>query len=345
MKKNIFAAPLLALLVLLASCSPVAKPTNTPVPEIPTQVQVAATVAPQPSATPQASKVILVAGPSGNGVEMQSLLTELSAPSGLTVEMRPSLQPAEVTADVKIVLMLATPGNLAEFTAAAPQVQFVIVSQVDQQPSANLSVIRERAENQAFLAGFISTLLSIDYRAAGLLPSDGPLAGMLQEVYINGGRYFCGVCAPGWPLGVKYPLVAALPSASDGPTWQASAADLFDNQKAEVFFIAPEAARPEVISYLQGKVQIDRTVLVIGTQPPLEGLQEQWAASVRFDDQTTLRQLWPDISAGKGGALVDAPLVVDNVNTNLLGSGRMRLVEELLEEIKAGRVTPYSVAP
>ena len=349
MKKTFFAALLLALIALLASCSPAAQPTNTPIPEIPTQVQVAATVAlePTPTPQPQPGKVILSAD-AALLPEAEALLNELSAPAGLTVETRPAgqpLQPGEITADVKLVVMLNAPGNAAELAAAAPQTQFVVTSAVDVTPAANLTVIRQRAENQVFVAGFLSTLFSPDFRGAGLLPSDGPLAALLQEAYVNGGRYYCGVCAPGWPLGMKYPQAAALPTASDGPTWQASAAALFDNQKADVYFLAPEAARPEVVGYLQDRTQFDRAVLVIGTQPPVDGLQAQWAASVRFDDLAVLRQVWADAAAGKGGTVVEAPLLVDYVNEELVGPGRLRLVDELLDEIAAGRISPFTVAP
>jgi hypothetical protein len=224
-------------------------------------------------------------------------------------------------------------------------VQFVIFSPVDLPAAANLTVIRQRAEMQAFVAGFISELLSPDYRAAGLLPSDGFLGAQLQEAFVNGGRYYCGPCAPGWPLGLYYPAVGSLPAASDGTAWLGAAADLYGNKMVDVFFLSPDSIRPEVTTYLQGKTQLDRPVLIVGTQAPLEGFSNQWAASVRFDDLAVLRQVWPDVAAGQSGAAVDAPLLVDHVNDALLSEGRMRLVDELIAEINAERVSPFTIAP
>jgi hypothetical protein len=242
-----------------------------------------------------------------------------------------------------VVVLLAAPANLAELIAAAPQTQFITVSSTDLPPAGNLSVIREKLENQAFVAGFVTALLSTEYRAGGLLPADSPLAGTLKEAFANGAHYYCGVCAPGWPLNLYYPQVTELPAASDGPAWQSAAAGLFDNQKVEVYYLSPEAARQEVYDYLQGKMQFDKPVLLVGAQTPPETLKQQWAATVRFDLVAAMQQAWIGASGGKGGAVIDAPLTVENPNPDLVGEGRMRLARDVIEGINAGAIYPFTV--
>ena len=336
--------PILLLFVLgalLAGCSsPAARPATQPSNATPTLALAAPTATPAASPTPQATKVLLVA-PGETG--LQSVATELAGKSGLTVVSQPALQKTNLTPDVKMVLLAAPSTDLSDLLASAPQVQFVVVSGVDLPAANNLTIIRARPEHQAFVAGFISVLLSTDFRAAGLLPSDGSLGAGLKEAFENGGHYFCGVCAPGWPLKVYYPVVGEQPTAADGPTWQASAASLFDNQKVEVYYMDPAAARPEVIAYLQGRAQGDKTLAVLGATPPPGELKPQWAGSVHFDLAEALGQVWPDVAAGKGGAVRDAPLVVDNINPDLLSPGKMRLVNNLIEQLKAGQVLTNSI--
>jgi hypothetical protein len=274
-----------------------------------------------------------------------ALLVELSAPQGWTVEPVSDLQPGGIAPEVRVVVAGTAPANIAEVAASAPETQFVVVSDTDLMPPANVSVIRRRAEYQAFLSGFLSALLSPDYRAVGLLPADGPLGGQLAEAFVNGGKYFCGTCAPGWPLNFDYPAVIAQPAASDSSAWMTALADAFDNKKIDVVYLSPEAARPEIIAYLQGRVQFDRAVLVVGPQAPPAELQGQWAASVTFDDLAALREIWNGVSAGQGGKTVESTLGIANTNPALLESGRMRLVEELMEEMRAGRVFPFKIAP
>lgn len=332
--------------VLLAGCSNSPALTATQAPQATSTLpQAAVTSTPAPSPTSPATKVLFVApaqaGPQANS--LQAALNDLSGKSGLTLASLPALQKSDLAPDVKVVVLLAPPADLPDLLAAAPQVQFVVVSAVDLPAAANLTVIRTKAENQAFVAGFISVLLSTDFRAAGLLPSDGPLGAGLKEVFVNGGHYFCGVCAPGWPLKVYYPVVAEQPAAADGPTWQAAAASLFDNQKVEVYYLTQAAARPEVIAYLQGRAQADKTLAVLGDAAPPDALKAQWAGTVHFNLSDALQQVWPEVVAGKGGATQPAKLSVDDVNPDILGPGKMRLVKNLMDLLDAGQVLPNTV--
>ncbi len=335
------------LVLLLASCSPGTAPAATSTPA-PAQVTAAAeTPTTQPTVTALPGKALLVTGSGADSetatAAVQAALTELSTAAGLMLETRPGLQKEEITSDIRVVVSLDASLNMTELAGAAPQTQFIAVSPVDLPGSGNLAVIRKRLEHHAFVAGYISVLLSTDYRAGALLPVDGPLGAVLQDAFANGARYFCGVCAPGYPLNIYYPQVAALPAASDGPAWQAAAAGLYDNQKAEVFYLSAEAARPEVLSYLQGRAQVNKMVLVVGDQPSPDMLKEQWAATVRFDLVPALRLAWADVMGGKGGSVFEADIIAENPNANLLGEGRMRLVKDLIAEMKSGRVHPFSI--
>jgi hypothetical protein len=274
---------------------------------------------------------------------VQDVVSQLSSSAGLVAETLPEIQVGNIGPEVKLVVLAGSPANLNELAAAGPQAQFVVISGADLPTAANLTVIRERPEYQAFLAGFITVLLSPDWRAAGLLPADGPLGAGLQDAFVNGGRYFCGVCASGWPLGVYYPQVAALPATTAGPDWQAAAAGLFDNMVVDAYYLAPETIHPEVISYLRDKQQNGRMVLLVGTQPPPADLRAQWAATIRFDSAAALRGIWPNLLDGQGGGEVVAPLVLEDVSAENLGEGRLRLVEELVEEIAAGAIHPFTI--
>jgi hypothetical protein len=340
--RSIFAVLLWSVL-LLAGCAPAAGLGATATAALPASTVPLPTPTQAPTSTPEPGRVLLIATPGSDAQAVQALLEELSAPAGLVLAVQPELQPGGVGQDTRVAVLLAAPPNLAELLASAPQARFVVYSPADLPPAGNLSVIRTRAENQAFLAGFISVLLSPDWRAAGLLPADGPLGAGLQDAYANGGRYYCGVCAPGWPLGMVYPQVAALPAGSDGPTWQAAAAGLYDNQKVEAYYLSAAAARPEVFAYLQGREQFGRPLLLVGDQAPPEALRGQWAATVAFDALEPLRGLWPGLLAGQGEAVVEAPLVLRDVNPANLGEGRLRLVEELIDEIAGGRIFPFTL--
>lgn len=330
--------------LLLTGCGPQpAGPQPGVTPSVPVVAEVSASPTVQPSPTALLGKVLLYAPAGTNPQPIQDVLAGLSGSSGLVLENRAELRKEDLMPEIRVVVLLAVPGNLEELLAAAPQTQFVAIASSDLPSVANLTVLRQRAESQAFLAGFIAVLISPEYRAAGLLPSDGPLGTTLADAFVNGGKYYCGVCVSGWPYNAYYPQTAALPSASDGAAWQGTLAPLFDTQMADVLFLAPEAVRPEVIAYLQGKTQFDRPVALVGEQLPAEELRSQWAASVGFDAPAALQDVWADVAAGKGRGVVELPLAVKDVNENMLGPGRMRLVDELLLELQAGKIYPFTL--
>jgi hypothetical protein len=343
MKIGSRAAVLVILASLLWACSPPPLVPATPTPVLPTALLASPTSTEVPTATPEPGKVWLVAPAGSDAQAITDLLTGLSEPAGLLLVVQPELQPLSLGPDARLVVFLSAPPNLAELLDSAPQAQFVVLSNSDLPPAQNLSAIRLRPENRAFLAGFISVLLTPDWRSAGLLPADGPLGAGLQEAYINGGRYFCGVCAPGWPLGMYYPQAAQLPSESDGTAWQTAAAGLFDDQKVEAFYMSAEAASPQLYAYLRGRDQFGRTVLLVGDQAPPDELRGQWAATVSFDVLAPLRQMWPNLLAGRGGVVMDAPLALSHISPAAMGEGRLRLVEQLIDEIAAGRVYPFTL--
>jgi len=338
---------LLLLFIMVTGCTP---QTATPQGETPAEVAFtetapapSQTATPEPSATPQQGKVILYA-PAGSAVQpWQEALGELSAAAGLTLEAVNDLQPASMTPEVRIVAALSAPSNLTELVSAAPQVQFLVASGADFPASSNLTVIRQRPEYQAFLAGYIAVMLSTDWRAAGLLPEDSSLGVGLQDAFVNGGRYFCGLCGPGWPLGVYYPQVTQLPSASDGNAWQGAAAGLYDNMKVEVFYLSDEASEAEVYAYIQGRDQFGKLLLVVGTQSPPDELRSQWAATVSMDSIAALRQAWPDVMTGNGGGIFEVPVTLENVNSDNLSEGKLRLVNKVIEGLSSGMIYPFSV--
>ncbi len=344
---NVFAW--LWVLILLAGCS--TAPQISPTPTLPlasaTPTLPTATATPEisPTPTPLPGKVLLVTGASDPSTidSWKKAVQDLASPSGWQVQSQAEMTAADVSDALSVVVFLSPPADLPALTGAAPQAQFVLLSSADVQAMDNLSVIRQRAEYQAFTAGFIVELLSTDWRGAGLLPSDSALGNGLQDAFVNGGHYFCGVCAPGWPLREYYPQVSAQLAAADGATWQSGIASLFDQKKIDAIYLSPEAQRSEVIQAIAGKDQAGTPLRVVGTGEVPAELKSQWAVSVRFDALSPLTKLWPDLVAGKGAQQLDAPLKLDQINPATLGEGKQRLVNDMLTDLLAGKINPFSV--
>ena len=322
--------------LLIAGCAPTPAGTKslTPTPMDNTQMP-----SPVPSATstsiPLPGKVILVAGPAVDP-SFKSLLTELAGLAGLTLEVKPSLTSESIPPEWKIVVFQSSPADLAQLAAASPATQFVTISAEKTEPAPNVSAIILHPDQEAFLSGYISAMVTPDWRLGALIPNDTPNSQVFSDAFKNGSAYFCGACRSALSPILSFPLVAALPAGSDLAAWQ-GAIDEMRKSIVYALYISPEINNPELLHDQAAK----KTILIGGKTPPAEN-KARWAATIRADIPSALRQMWPDLLAGNGGKAVDAPILVTDIQESLLGLGKQKLVENLRKNLASGQVYPLT---
>ena len=326
----------------LAACSAGGEGTPTPAqtPALTPSAAVtgaAPTTVPTPTATkvptPAQGRAILVA-PSG-AEAARSALAGLASGSGLAFETRTALRPEEIQPEVKLLVFLQVPDDLAALRAAAPQAQFVAAGgRSDLEAGGNLSVVREAEEQRTFLAGYITTIIAPDWRAAGLLP-DAPAG--LQDAFINGGRYWCGRCVPIYAPLVLFPLAGVQPVGTDAAGWQSALQEL-QTKVLEAVYISPAAASPDLLKALS-----EKKLILVGTQSPIPEVKAAWAATLSFDPLPAIQKMWPDLVAGKGGQVANASLSWTDVNPDIFTVGKQRLAKEALDGLLDGTISPFSV--
>ncbi|HMD87717.1 MAG TPA: hypothetical protein VKF38_01015 [Anaerolineaceae bacterium] len=310
-------------------------PKASPLPSQPTAV--ASSTA---TSAPLIGKVILVtlsSLKSPSPQDVQAALSDLVKQAGLTLETYPSIQPGDIKPEWKIVVFLGVPANLSDLMKAAPKTQFIVIGPGDLSGADNLSVVRMNVEQQAFLAGYLAETIAPDWRVGGLLPNDGALGANLESTFRNGGYYQCGRCDPvNGPI-VHFPETSTLPSNSDPSDWQAAAAGM-EKDVINVMYVAPEASSPNLLVDL-----VSKGIILVGGQTPPDQLRSKWAATVRQDALASLRSIWPDVMAGKGGMTVNAQLQLADINPDLFSPGRQHLVQQTMSDLQVGLIDPLSV--
>jgi len=328
------AAGMLAFLIL-ASCVPT-PPVISPVKTSATP-PVTFTVTPtqRPTDTPQPGKAALVIAPGADAAlagAVQAAVEQLAKQAGLPLEVNPT-----GAGNWRVAVYLNPPADMTKTAASLPGTQFLAISQIDLDKAPNLSVIRIHSEWEAFLAGYITMLVAPDWRAGALLTGDTPLGDKMDEVFKNGGYFFCGACRSTLSPIKSFPITTSLPSNSDLAAWQAALGELRQSIIYTVY-VAPQAASPDLLAYL-----VAQKFYMVGGATPAKEILPRWAATVRSDIATPLQQIFPEVVSGKGGQVVDAPVVVSDVQPNLLGAGRMIKVEQLRKDLASGQVYPYSI--
>jgi len=268
---------------------------------------------------------------------MTAFLNERAPIDSFTLEVRETFNQDELPGDLRIAIFLSTTEDIVNLAANLPDTQFVVISGEDLTPASNVSVIRT-AENQAlFLAGYLATLNAPDFRSGALLVDGAANTGPAQDSFLNGGRYFCGRCAPVFAPIVLFPQVGLVPAGADAAGWQ-TAFDSLNQNFIETVYVPAEGLLPDFVAYLAGK-----NVGVISNAPPPAGSETIWLATVQTDSVAALASIWPALTAGEGGKTVPAELVLTHVNSENLSPGRQQLAEIIIPDLISGVISPLSV--
>lgn len=295
---------------------------------------------PLPSASPSptltAPLAILLAPPGSDAVLETSLSIGLQAAlaeAGLRWEVRRSLNVAEMTSDVRLVVVISPDPGWAGLLAAAPQTQFLAVGLPGLQPGANLSLIGAtgyRPDRAGFIAGMTAAVVTPDWRVAVVGPADLPADRAARNGFLNGAVYVCGLCLPYFGPSVDYPISVELSPQADSAAIQAAIQQL-QNQAVKTVYLPPAITE---IQFIEALAQAGFNI--IGSYGAPMELFDHWIAAVEPDPVSAALEMLPRLLAGEGGLSREMPYTLMDVNPNLLSEGRRLYVEELIAEVMAG---------
>jgi hypothetical protein len=263
----------------------------------------------------------------------QEVLEELSAQDGVSIEVRTDLTQIEFAEGVRLVIVLPPDPGILNLAAANPQAQFLAFGIPSLEAAGNLSVIGskgERPDQQGFLAGYLAAVITSDWRAGVISRADLIESRAARLGFDNGVTFFCGLCRPAYPPFVQYPQFVEL-TAGAGQAEAQTAVDAMIGNAVKTVYLAPGVGDELLI---QSLAQAGVTLISSGT-PPAQ-IQSNWAAVIRVDELSALRQIWRRLLNGEGGIQMSAPLMLSDVNRNLFSMGRQLLVEKMLADLLAG---------
>ena len=330
-KHFLFAVLIIAILSACGGSSteiapPTAAPSHTPLP--------AATIIPTPS-TPLAILVLPADMDKATSDLYQKTVYDLAQQSGFRFQVRNVLTPTDLAdPTLKVVIALPPDPGIASLAPTAPGVQFLAVNIPDLTAGANISVLAgdSQVELPAFLAGYILSMLVEEYHIGMVIPKDNVDAQRAYNAFVNGRTYYCGLCRTFYFTQIGYPQYIEIPADEKIASYGAYANVLINDRDVDALYIYPSVANDEFLSYVgtQG-------VLLIGTLMP-EPRPGGWVTTIRPDTIKAIQTAWPNLIAGQGGIDVQSPLGLADVDPSLLTPGRLRLAQETLDSLLAGRI-------
>lgn len=334
-------AVLLAAALLLggAACRADNPGLSTPEPPAPSATFAAPpTGTPVPTATEAGALVILLVPPEAEqeqARQLQTQLSDLAAQSGMRFQIRPelSLEPGLT----HVVVVPPYPG-LEQLAAEQASVRFLAFGFVDLEPAENLFVIQgagEKPDLQSFIAGYLAAAITPDWRVGVVLPLDSPEKAALQTGFENGVYYLCGLCRPVYPPFPLsgYPLAVELPLNSEPADWQ-STLTFFSTWQVETVFVPADLASRGLLNSLA-----EAGIQLIGMEAAPGISESAWVASIESQDPISrLPDVWVKFIAGEPGEVIELPLVLRDINPELLSPGRQQFVEDMMVDLFAGYI-------
>lgn len=289
-----------------------------------------------PTVTPSLPRVILLASQETDTEllsSIEALISELVTEGEFVVETRTTLSSEEMDASFRMVIGFPPDQGLEVLAESAEEVQFLGVGIPGLSPSDNLSVIGPmgfRSDQLGFLAGYISAVITQDWRVGVIGRSDTTTGQAGMNGFMKGARYFCGTCWPVFPPYVKYPIQVGLSEFEIQNAWQ-EAVDTLIEAAVHTVYVSPEIEDPHLFSALA-----ESGMLLIGGSRPSDELLTNWVVTLRADPAEAVRDLWANLLGGQGGASVPIPIFILDANPDLFSYGRQRLAEAILKELQEG---------
>lgn len=265
----------------------------------------------------------------------QKTVYDLALASGFRFQVRNGITPQDLAdPNLKVVIALPPDPGVVNYAATAPNVQFLAVNIPDITAGGNVSVLAPNTQDElpAFLAGYTLAMLIDEYRVGMLYPEGNPAATNAAAAFENGAHYYCGLCDGIYIDPIEYPTFQAIPANEDPTKFGGYASILITEQRVAGLYIYPSLAIDDFLSYVGSQ-----GVYLIGTSRP-EPRPGGWVMTITPDTIKAIQTAWPQLIAGQGGQSVQSPLGISDVDTGILSEAKLRVVQETLDALIAGRI-------
>jgi hypothetical protein len=280
--------------------------------------------------------------PAGSNTDLVETLNpmigSLIREQGLRYQVLPNLTETDFHSEQYAIVVVVPPfPELASLAENSPETKYLAVGFNDLEPTDNISVLGSGGGDhdiQGFVAGYIAAMITDDWRVGALSREDNPDALAARDGFRAGVKYYCGLCNPKYaPTGINYIYPKYIDLPVDATDLEISAnIDFMVDRVVNTFFIVPGVGSPQIYRTL---VAYQKNIIGAGADY-LEEYSDYWVVSLEYDLVSSFEEIWPEFLEAETGVAETPPLLLTDINPDLLSEGKVRLVEDVLEELRGG---------
>jgi hypothetical protein len=240
----------------------------------------------------------------------------------------------------RMVIMLYPDEAMVQSARQNPPIDFIAIAAVDFPSEPNLWVIGNRGSGMdrvAFLSGFVTAMITPEWRVGAIESTESRTGFQLDQAFIRGGTFFCGLCRPEHPPYYSYPVSLSLPDIGEASAQAALSAGA-DMSLRSIWV-------PETVLNLMDRIQLPQQMAFTGVFRPAALSDSQWIATIRPAPEERLREIWDLIASDAPAEQLEIPILVEDVNDSLLTPGKIRMLEQIRDELVRGFIDTGATEP
>jgi hypothetical protein len=241
---------------------------------------------------------------------------------------------------VKIAVVFGDANSFKDTTSANPQTQFLFIGSTAEGTAGNISLVVNRPQDLAFMAGYLASITAEDWRSGGLLAGGALPIDQEADAFINGGKLVCGNCSPIYPpynAPTYYPLYWDVTGKTSAAAMEIDLADM-KVRVVDVVYVTSSADVSEVLDRLESD---GTTMISDNTASPNAS---RYAAILGYDMKTAVETLLPKLLAGQGGQTVVSKVIVAAVNNpDKISPGKQAQFAATAQELADDLIIPLTI--
>jgi hypothetical protein len=135
----------------------------------------------------------------------------------------------------KLVFLISEDDAWLTIAKELPETNFILVSSKTFELPKNVIQIRTAMSDLYFVAGYVSAQLADDWRVGAILPAESIDGSQLSDIFSNGTKFLCGLCAPLYAPVVFFPTIAIVGDGSDINAINTSYGEIAINRPNTIF--------------------------------------------------------------------------------------------------------------
>ncbi len=272
--------------------------------------------------------------------ELNSIIGVYIRDLGLRFQVLSNLTPEDLqNDDYEIVVALEPFPDLFALAESAPDTKFLAVGFNELETRENLSVLGSGGGDydvQGFVSGYIAAMITDDWRVGALSRQENPDALAARDGFRSGVKYYCGLCNPKYaPTGINYMYPKYIDLPVDATDQEISAnVDFLVDRAVNTYYIVPGVGTQPMYRML---IAYDKNIIGSGSDFR-EEYKDNWVVSLEYDLVAAVEEFWPIFMETESGFEHIPPLLLTDINYDLLSEGKVMMVEKIMEEVKNGLI-------